>query len=77
MTFSKFDEHLTPLFKQLNFPKLFDLVKHFLSLFMYKFHSGKLPPVFNNFFTPVNENHNNNTPLAGGQTFYLPKARTN
>ena len=35
ITFSKFDEHSSPLFKQLNFVKIFDLVTFKISTFMY------------------------------------------
>ena len=77
MTFSKFDKYSSPLFKQLNILKLIELVKYFVALYMYKFHSGKLPSIFNNFFTAVNDIHNNyNTRLACRQIFYLPNART-
>ena len=57
MTFSKFDEHLSPLFKSLNNIKLYDLVSYQIAIFMYKFKNRLLPLVFNNFFTEVSEVH--------------------
>ena len=59
MTFSKFDEHSSPLFKTLNIIKLHDLVSYQIAIFMYKFKS-RLPLVFNNFFTEVSEVHQYN-----------------
>ena len=47
MTFSKFDEHSSPLFKQTNILKLFDLIKFQISISMYKFYKNQLPFVFN------------------------------
>ena len=49
MTFSKFDEHSSPLFKTLNIIKLDDLVSYQIAIFMYKFKNRLLPLVFNNF----------------------------
>ena len=43
MTFCKFDEHSSPLFKQTNILKLSDLIKFQISIFMYKFHKNQLP----------------------------------
>ena len=49
MTFSKFDEHSSPLFKTLNIIKLHDLVSYQIAIFMYRF-KKRLPLVLNNFF---------------------------
>ena len=77
MTFSKFDEHSSPLFKSLNILKFSDIVTLLIAIFMFKFHNNFLPHVFNNFFIPVSSVHNYNTRLAKKQSYYLPKARTN
>ena len=77
ITFSKFDEYSSPLFKQLGIIKLFDLVTLSISVFMYKFHNKLLPSTFNTFFTRFSKIHNYNTRVASKQSFYLPKARTN
>ena len=77
MTFSKFDEHSSPLFKTLNIIKLHDLVSYQIAIFMYKFKNRLLPLVFNNFFTEVSKVHQYNTRSAAKHSYYLPKVRTN
>ena len=72
MTFSNFDEHSSPLFKQLNIVKLYDLIT-----LMYKFHNNLLPIAFDIFFTRVSETHNYNTRLSSKISYSLPKVRTN
>ena len=57
ITFSKFDEHSSPLFKHLNIIKLFDLVIFHIAIFMHKFYNHLLPSVFDKFFIPVNKVH--------------------
>ena len=49
MTFSKFHEHSSPVFKILYTIKLHDLVSYQIAIFMYRF-KIRLPLVFNNFF---------------------------
>ena len=44
---------------------------------MYDFHTGTLPPAFNDFFKPVRKVHQYNTRLASKNSYYLPKIRTN
>ena len=75
ITFSKFDEHSSPIFKSLNIIKLFDLVTLSIAIFMFKFKKKLLPSIFNTLFITVNEVHNYRS--AAKQSFYLPKARTN
>ena len=77
ITFSKFDEHSSPIFKSLNITKLFDLVTLSIAIFMFKFKKNLLPSIFNTLFITGNEVHNYNTRSAAKQSFYLPKARTN
>ena len=77
ITFSKFDEHSSPIFKSLNIIKLFNLVTLSTAIFMFKFKKKLLPSIFNTLFITVNEVHNYNTRSAAKQSFYLPKARTN
>ena len=77
MTFCKFDEHSSPLFKQTNILKLSDLIKFQISIFMYKFHKNQLPAVFNSYFLPISKVHNYSTRLSCTHTYALPKARTN
>ena len=77
MTFSKFEEHSSPLFKTLNIIKLHDLVSYQIAIFMYKFKNRLLPLVFNNFFTEVSKVHQYNTRSAAKHSYCLPKVRTN
>ena len=77
ITFSKFDEHSSPLFKQLNFVKIFDLVTFKISTFMYKYNNKSLPSVFQLFFTEIDKVHGYSTRAAAKKSFYIPKARTN
>ena len=77
ITFSRFDEHSSPLFKSLKIIKFLDLVTFYLAIFMYKYHNKLLPSVFISFFTRITQIHNYNTRLAAKQSYYLPKARTN
>ena len=44
---------------------------------MYDFHTGTLPPVFNDFFRPIHKVHQYNTRLASKKSFYIPKIRPN
>ena len=61
ITFSKFDEHSSPIIKSLNIIKLFDLVTLSIAIFMFKFKKKLLPSIFNTLFITVNEVHNYNT----------------
>ena len=76
MTFCKFDEHSSPLFKQTNILKLFDLIKFQISIFMYKFHKNQLPAVFDSYFLSISKVHNYSTRLSSTHAYALPKART-
>ena len=71
MTFSKFYEHSSPLFKTLNIIKLHDLVSYQTAIFMYGFKNRLLPLVFNNFFTEVSEVHQYIRRPAAKQFSYL------
>ena len=58
MTFSKFDDHTSPIFKSLKVIKLCDLVTLHIAVFMFKFHNQMLPSAFSSFFTSVEKIHN-------------------
>ena len=77
MTFSKFHEHSSEIFKHLKIVKLPDLVFLNIAVFMYKFHNRCLPSVVDTFFTQVNKKHNYNTRSASNMFYTLPKVRTN
>ena len=61
LTFSKFREHSSPIFKCLDIVKLADLVFLNIAVFMYNFHNRRLPSVFDTFFTQVNKRYIYNT----------------
>ena len=42
ITFSRFDEHSSPLFKSLEIIKFLDLVTFHLAIFIYKYHNQLL-----------------------------------
>ena len=68
ITFLKFDEHSSQLFKLANILIFFYLVTFQVSIFMFKFHNKLLPAVFDNyFFLRLSCNH----------AYSLPSARTN
>ena len=77
ITFSRFDEHSSPLFKSLEIIKFLDLIAFHLVIFMYKYHNQLLPLVFSSFFSKISHIHTYHTRLGAKQYYYLPKARTN
>ena len=77
ITFSQFDEHSSPLFKQLQFVRFPDLITFTTSTFMYKYNNKLLPCAFDSFFLTVDKVHGYNTRASAKKTLYLPKARTN
>lgn len=72
MTFSKFHEHSSPIFKRFNIVKLPDLVFLNAAVFMHKFYNRGLPFVFDTFFTQVNKRRLS----ASNMSYTLPKVRT-
>ena len=77
MTFSIFHEHSSPIFKHLNIVKLPDLVFLNIAVFMKKLQNGRLPSVFDTFFTQINERHNYKIRSASNNSYTLPKVMTN
>ena len=77
ITFSSYNEHSSPLFKDLNVVKLSDIITLQLAVFMYKFHNNLLPSVFDSYFNSVRMLHNYNTRLSSKMTYVIPKVRTN
>ena len=64
ISFAKFDDHSSPLFKNFNLLKLENLIYITNSLFMYDYHCNALPDVFTDFFVQVKRKHDYNTRLA-------------
>jgi hypothetical protein len=77
MTFSNFDEHSSPLFRQAKIIKFHDLVVFLMAIFMHKYHSNLLPITFEFFFVRVNEVHKYNTRLSSKISYSIPGVRTN
>jgi hypothetical protein len=71
MTFSKFDDHTSPIFKSLKVIKLCDLVTLHIAVFMFKFHNQMLPSAFSSFFTSVETIHHYNTRSTANQSLIL------
>ena len=77
ITFSNYQDHTNPLFIQLRLLKFHDLIFYHNALFMYDFHTGRLPHVFDEYFALVSQKHNYNIRLASRSSYSLPKVRTN
>ena len=77
ITFSRFDEHSSPLFKRLQILKFTHLITLRMTMFMYKYHRQLLPSSLNDLFTPVYQIHSYNIRLSSNLCFSLPKIRTN
>ena len=74
ITFSGFRDHTDPLFANLNFIKIHDIINFQIAKFVFEFLSNKLPPVLNNIFTMKSTIHN--YPTRGTLNLYLPKTKT-
>ena len=77
ITFSYYREYTNPIFSKLNIIKLPDLIFFHNAIFMYDYHHGNLPNVFNLFFTKVSQTHSYKTRLASKLSFCLTQVRTN
>ena len=77
MTFSRYDEHSSPLFRALKILKIADVIHLQNSMLLYNYHSKILPSVFDNFFQTVASVHHYNTRLAAKSSYYIPYAKTN
>ena len=76
ITFTKYYEHTSMLFKSLNIMKLIDLVTFHVAVFMKKFYNKLLPSVFDDFFRSASDVHDYNTRFLQVR-LGIPKARTN
>ena len=77
ITFTEYNCHSRPLFRELKVLKVIDLLYLYCALFMYDYYSNRLPLIFNDFFKSVNKVHQYQTRFACKISYYLPKARTN
>ena len=49
MTFSKYREETSQIFRSLNIMNIYELNKYLIALFMYSYFGDKLPTTFNNY----------------------------
>ena len=77
ITFSPYNTHTSPIFKDLSILKLPDIVNYCIALFMFKLKNDLLPKQFQSFAVNVSEVHNYRTRSVANQNLYLPKAKTN
>jgi hypothetical protein len=68
-------EHTEPLFLKTKIIKFNHLHKYLMAQFMFNFHHGCTPDLFNNFFTYNRAVHNYNTRQR--HCFHIPKVKTN
>ena len=63
--------------KILHILKFGDMIHFQNAMFMFDFHFGNLPSIFDGFFKNVTEFHQYKTRLAAKKALYIPKIRTN
>ena len=73
MSFSTYNDHTAPLFKNLYILKFTDVIYYLNCIFLYRFH----PAAFNNLFTPVSSRHKYETRAASKNSYYIPSIKTN
>ena len=61
MTFSTYDAHTDPLFKDLNILTVYTLLVHRMGIAMYKINNGLFPSVFNKLYKKNNVIHDHKT----------------
>ena len=77
MSFSKYNDHTSPLFKDLCILKFTDVIYYLNCIFLYKYHHNQLPAAFNNLFTPVSSRHKYETRAASKNSYCIPSIKTN
>ena len=75
MTFSRYQDSTTTLFKQLKLPDIFQLNTLLTSLFMYSQRAGMLPNTFKNYFVQNKQFHQYNT--RSSAKLHIRYTRTN
>ncbi len=76
MTFSDFQAPSNPLYLELNFLKIDQVFQMQSLLLMYKFHHSLLPPVFDDYFTPVSNLHSHFTRYSSNN-YLMHKTKNN
>ena len=76
MTFSHFQAHAPPLYKQLNILQLRDIVFLQTATFMHDYYHNNLPAAFSKYFTQASEIHPHFTRYSV-HNYFLPSVATN
>ena len=71
---AKYREHTSPLFQNLKIMNLYNIYIYNILLIMFKHHHGKLPTIFDSFFTRNNEVHSYDTRQSNN--LHVPKQKT-
>ena len=77
ITFSQYNDHTPPSFRDLNILKFLDVIHYLNCIFMFTTHLNMLPSSFSNFFTSISSRHKYETRLASWSTICIPSVRTN
>ena len=77
ITFSDYQAHTSPLFKELNLLTFVDIINLHTAMFMLQYRKGSLRPDFDGFFNLINGKHLHETRLASTFNHSLPFVRTN
>ena len=75
ITFSNYDAHTEPLFKQLKILKIKDIITLYNCIFIHDFSKNLLPSSFNDFFTLCTDLHETDTRRTEGCVF-VPQVAT-
>ena len=75
ITFAKYTDHTSPLFKELSILPLDDINNETTALFMFRFFNNMLPPSFNDFFRLNKDIHNYKT--RSSSNIHKTQIRTN
>ena len=75
ITFSKYTDHTSPLFKELAILPLDDINNETIALFMFRFFNSMLPSSFNDYFRLNKDIHKYNTRLSSN--IHKTQTRTN
>jgi len=77
MTFTKYRCHLTPLYKNLKILKMNDIYQFELAKFMHKFHHGKLPEIYKEYFQETSSVHSYQTRFANMENYFTHRVSSN
>jgi len=76
MTYSHYQTHSPPLYKELSILQLKDIVFIQTASFMYDYFNNNLPSAFDNYLIPISEVHSHNTRFSH-HNFHTSSVTTN